>query len=80
MGEMRKITAFLPTRLVDSAMKNSGAGVTETLRQALADYNHRAACQNLLALRGKFPGLAEEMNLAELREDRELDKHGNVIR
>lgn len=80
MGDMRKITAFLPARLMDSAMKNSRAGVTETLRQALSDYNHRAACQNLLALRGKFPGLADELNLQELREDREFDKHGNIIR
>lgn len=80
MGEMRKITAFLPAHLVDGAMEFSGAGVTETLRQALRDYSHRAASKRLLAMRGKFPDLAEEMNLAELREDRELDERGNVIR
>ncbi|MND04773.1 hypothetical protein D3C83_252000 [compost metagenome] len=54
--------------------------MTETLRQALRDYNHRAANQNLLAMRGKFPGLAEEFNLQELREDREFDEQGNVIK
>lgn len=80
MSEMRKITAFLPAELVESAMKSSGAGLTETLRQALRDYNHRAASRNLLALQGKFPGLAEEFDLKELREDREFDQYGNVIR
>lgn len=80
MSKMRKITAFLPAEMVEAAMKTSGAGLTETLRQALGDYNHRAACRNLLALQGKFPGLAEEFNLDELREDRDFDEHGNVIR
>jgi len=80
MVQMRKITAFLPAELINGAMEFSGAGLTETLRQALRDYSHREASKGLLALRGKFPGLAEEMNLAELREDREFDEHGNVIR
>lgn len=53
MTEMRKITAFLPASLVDSAMKTSRAGLTETLRQALREYNHRAAGRELLAMRGK---------------------------
>ena len=53
MSEMRKITAFLPAQLVESAMETSGAGLTETLRQALRDYNHHAASQKLLAMRGK---------------------------
>lgn len=78
MTEMRKITAILPTRLVEMAMETSGAGVTETLRAALRDYNHRAASQKLLAMRGKFPDL--NFDLKELREDREFDERGNVIR
>lgn len=53
MTEMRKITAILPTHLVEAAMETSGANLTETLRQALRDYNHRAASQRLLAMRGK---------------------------
>ncbi len=53
MDDMRKITAILPGSLVDSAMAVSGATLTETLRQALRDYNHRAASRRLLALRGK---------------------------
>ena len=54
MTEMRKITAILPTRLVEAALETSGAGLTETLRNALRDYNHRAASQRLLAMRGKL--------------------------
>ncbi|MHB8528323.1 MAG: hypothetical protein ACYC8V_02280 [Caulobacteraceae bacterium] len=53
MREMRKITAFLPAALVDSAMAVTGLGLTETLRKALRDHNHHAASQRLLAMRGK---------------------------
>ncbi len=53
MSEMRKITAMLPAELVDGAMQASGAGLTETLREALRDYSHRAASRSLLAMRGK---------------------------
>lgn len=54
MGEMRKITAILPARLIDSAMMVSGNGLTETIRQALRDYNHHAASQRILGMRGKL--------------------------
>jgi len=54
MGEMRKITAILPAYLVDSAMMASGNGLTETIRQALRDYNHHAASQRILGMRGKL--------------------------
>jgi hypothetical protein len=54
MGELRKITAFLPRQLLHSAMASSGAGVTETLRRALRDYSHHAASQRLLSMRGKI--------------------------
>ena len=76
MTEMRKITAILPTKLVEAAMETSGANLTETLRNALRDYNHHAASQRLLAMRGK---VKLELDLEELREDREFDEHGNVI-
>jgi hypothetical protein len=64
MGDMRKITANLPASLVDSAMEISGTGLTETLREALRDYNHHAASQRLLGMRGK---LKFEMDWRELR-------------
>jgi len=53
MSEMRKVTVFLPAQLVETAMKTSGAGLTETLRHALRHYNHHAASRKLLAMRGK---------------------------
>ena len=53
MNDMRKITAILPEPLLDGAMRNSGLGLTETLREALRQYNHRAASQRLLQLQGK---------------------------
>jgi hypothetical protein len=55
MIEMRKITAILPSALIESAMEVSGANLTETLRAALRDYNHRAASRRLLAMRGQVP-------------------------
>ena len=64
MGDMRKITANLPASLVDSAMEISGTGLTETLREALRDYNHHAASQRMLGMRGK---LKFEMHWRELR-------------
>ncbi len=64
MSEMRKITAILPAQLVDCAMEISGSGLTETLREALRDYNHHAASQRLLGMRGK---LKFEMDWRELR-------------
>ena len=53
MSDMRKITAILPAELLTCAMNASGLSLTETLRQALRDFNHRAAGQKLLAMRGK---------------------------
>lgn len=64
MGEMRKITAILPAELVDSAMGASGNGLTETIREALRDYNHHAASRRILAMRGK---LKFEMDWRALR-------------
>ncbi len=54
MTDMRKITAILPEPILEMAMKNSGAGLTETLREALQQYNHHAASQRLLSMRGKI--------------------------
>lgn len=64
MGEMRKITAILPAELLACAMDATGLSLTETLRKALRDFNHRAASQKLLAMRGK---LAFELDWQTLR-------------
>jgi hypothetical protein len=37
-----------------NAFKISGSNLTETLRTALRDYNHRAASRRLLAMRGQI--------------------------
>ena len=55
MNDLRKITVVLPAALIESAMEVSGANLTETLRTALRDYNHRAASRRLLAMRGQVP-------------------------
>lgn len=64
MSEMRKITAFVPADDLDAALRNSGEGVSETLREALRQYNHRAASQRLLAAEGQVPF---ELNWRDLR-------------
>ena len=65
MGEMRKITAILPVELIDSAMEVSRSGLTETIREALRDYNHHAASERILGMRGK---LKFEMDWRALRD------------
>jgi hypothetical protein len=64
MSDMRKITAILPAALIDSAMEVSGANLTDTLRKALSEYNHRAASRRLLAMRGQ---VAFELDWRTLR-------------
>jgi hypothetical protein len=77
MTETRKITAYLPTKVLASAQAASGEGVTETLRIALEKYAHAEWCRKLLELEGK---IHLDIDLDELREDREFDDQGNVIR
>ncbi len=73
MGEMRKITAFVPADLIDSSLRITGEGVSETLRRALRDMNHAWACRELLAMAGKLDLEADGTTLAELREDKVYD-------
>ena len=76
MSDMRKITAFIPISLLETAQANTGEGVTETIRIALEKLNHVAWSRRMLELRGK---VKFEFDLEDLREDREFDEHGNVI-
>jgi hypothetical protein len=76
MSDMRKITAFIPTALLETAQSNTGEGVSETLRIALEKLNYAAWCKRMLESEGK---VKIEWDLAELREDREFDENGNVI-
>jgi len=74
---MRKITAFLPAELLEKAQAQTGAGVTETLRQSLVEMLRRDAYRRLRALKGKVS--FDDFDLEELRRDREFDERGNVI-
>lgn len=72
MGEMRKITVNLPTELLDSVTELSGKGVTETLREALAEYQNRMAWARLAELKGKIDFGASYEELAG-KDDEEKD-------
>ena len=66
----RKVTAFLPAKLLADAQVIAGAGVTETLRAALEAFNRAAWYRRMLELAGK---VAIELDLDALREDRKFD-------
>lgn len=77
MGEMRKITAFIPVDLLESGMEITGQGVSETLREALRRMQRAEAYAALRALRGTIDLEAESgVTLAELREDKDYDWTG----
>jgi hypothetical protein len=76
MSDMRKITAFVPTELLETAQAFTGEGVSETLRIALERLARAEWCDQMLALRGQ---VQIEVDLVELRKDREFDAHGNVL-
>ncbi len=76
MTEMRKITAFVPAKLLQSAQEHTKKGIAETLRIALEKMAHEEFYQGMMALRGK---LKLDIDLEQLRKDREFDEHGNVI-
>ena len=77
MTEMRKITAFVPSDVLANAQKATGAGISETLRLGLERLAREHFYQLMRGLRGK---VKLDIDLDELREDREFDEHGNVIR
>lgn len=65
---LRKITANLPAALLEGAMRNSGLGVTETLRAALEAYHRQCAQNAVRRLRGKVPFQVTSRMLKEERE------------
>ena len=77
MSEMRKITVFVPTKLLASAQDYTSKGVTETVREGLERLSRKRFYEELRALKGKVN--FDDFNLEELRRDREFDEHGNVI-
>lgn len=67
MGKMRKITVEVPEEAIEAAIRD-GESVSEAVRQALADYNHKKASRRLLAMEGK---LDLGLDLDELRKDKD---------
>ena len=67
MQAQRKITVQLPTDLMERALKASGQGLTETIRQGLRLVAAGETFRQVAKLRGsvKF-----SVDLARLREDR----------
>lgn len=76
MNDARKITAILPRQLLATAQAYTGAGVAETLKIALERLAREQFYGRMRELRGK---VKPEIDLEELREDREFDEHGNVV-
>jgi hypothetical protein len=75
MTEMRKITAFEPTKTLAAAQAYTGEGVTETLRVALEKLARQSFFDRLRALKGK---VKFDIGLVALREDRASDAQGDV--
>lgn len=68
MGEMRKITVEVPERALALAQEHSGAGVSETVREALLDYASKQAQKKAMALRGKVKFGVDLMALRKLED------------
>ena len=67
MSVQRKITVSVPQDLLVSAQKETGAGVTETVREGLKKLASLRAQRELLALRGK---VKFSMTWEEMKQDR----------
>jgi hypothetical protein len=68
MAQQRKITVSVPQDLLASAQKETGAGVTETVREGLKKLASLRAQRELLALRGK---VEFSMTWEDMKEDRQ---------
>ena len=66
--ETRKITINLPASLIDKTMAHNDKSMSEAIREALREYNHRRACDALRQLRGK---VQFSLTYAQIKEDRE---------
>jgi hypothetical protein len=76
VGDTRKITARLPTRLLASTQAYAGKGVTEPLRTALEQFVHAERSRRMLELQGE---IQIDIDLEEFRKDRGFDENGDVI-
>jgi len=67
MVRTRKITVEVPELLLHRAQKQSGKGITGTVRQGLELLAAAQACDELAALRGK---IRFSIDLETMRDDR----------
>jgi hypothetical protein len=66
----KKVTAMLPTELLNRAMKASGEGLTPTLRKGLELVAAKDSYRQILKLKGKYrDGLG--VTTQQLKADRE---------
>ena len=67
MTAIRKITVHVPEDLLKKAQKETGEGVTETIRQGLTLVSARSAYSRLRRLRGS---VHLTLDIDDLRKDR----------
>ena len=67
MAADKKITVHVPAELLEEAQRETGEGITETVRQGLRLVAAREAYRRLRKLRGR---VEISIDLDELREDR----------
>jgi len=68
MGEMRKITVEVSKRALALAQEQSGAGISETIREAILDYASKRAQKKAQTLRGKIKFSVDLMALRKLED------------
>ena len=68
MKSEKKITVMLPQGLLEKAMKESGEGITPTLRKGLELVAAKGVYKKLLQLKGK---INLKLDLDESRKDRD---------
>jgi hypothetical protein len=67
MTAQKKITVHIPVELLEGALKQTGRGITETIRQGLKLVAVGDTYRRLRALRGR---VKIQVDLESLREDR----------
>lgn len=67
MTGIQKVTVELPTDLLERAQRATGAGITATIREGLAEVASRRAQRELRQLRGR---VKFTIDLGTMREDR----------
>lgn len=67
--KLRKVTLMLPEELIDRAMRVSGKGLTQTVRESLEDTARKEVFKKVLDLQGT---MKIKLDLDRLREDRDV--------